>query len=351
MGLLDILTQLGQATAERARAKEFGADYRQRWQESADKHTLAETQNALSSANLRAKALEEATTLGMARDLYPDLSPDEGLARIQADKYRQDQRAGEATIGLHEGQAKYWGARPSIEEEKIAAVNARAEDRQQHERDLQERRLEASKDRAAMMAAATAGREPGSYTWMMGPDGKMHYVNPKSKQEFTLGGELPGQPPTTDQRNRQAARGQASKVLASVDELSKKINTMSVPEGDVGAGLKATIKGLGRQASAAINVDQDVAEYAALVDGFIPLMARAVGHTGTLTQKDTDSAKALFPRPRESKEIRDRKMARVYRIMGGQESWVFPSQTEVAIPEGGSPTTPAKPRFQILKVE
>jgi hypothetical protein len=49
--------------------------------------------------------------------------------------------------------------------------------------------------------------------------------------------------------------------------------------------------------------------------GFTPLVARALGHTGVLTEQDVQSVRALFPRPEDSKSLRDRKVSRLKGLM------------------------------------
>ncbi len=103
----------------------------------------------------------------------------------------------------------------------------------------------------------------------------------------------------------------AAPVLASIAELSEKINT--------GSGLLAKMAGGASKVAAKANYDDDVAEYQALVSGFTPMVARALGHTGVLTQQDVDSVKMLFPAPGDSKTLRDRKLKRVMDIIGELE--------------------------------
>ncbi len=98
-------------------------------------------------------------------------------------------------------------------------------------------------------------------------------------------------------------------VLASVSELADKINT--------GSGLIAKAKGEAEKVRAKLNYDDDVAEYQSLVQAFTPLWARALGHTGVLTQQDVDSAREALPKPGDSKTLKDRKLARIEKILSG----------------------------------
>ncbi len=131
--------------------------------------------------------------------------------------------------------------------------------------------------------------------------------------------------PTSDMRNRQAARGNVQSVIDSVSELSERINT--------GQGVLAKAVGTAARGAAKLNLDDDVAEYEALVKTFTPLWARAVGHTGVLTEQDVQSARAILPAPGDSKSLRDRKLARLAKIMGaqtatGQEGQAVAPQSE-----------------------
>lgn len=131
----------------------------------------------------------------------------------------------------------------------------------------------------------------------VGPDGQV-IANPRP---------VPEARETADARKYK----QAGPILSSVSELSEKINTQQ--------GLLAKMSGGAAKIAAKANYDDDVAEYQALISGFTPLVARALGHTGVLTQQDVDSVKELFPRPGDSKTLRDRKINRINHIIGELE--------------------------------
>lgn len=121
---------------------------------------------------------------------------------------------------------------------------------------------------------------------------------------------------------------QADPILRSVTELSERINTQE--------GVIAKMSGGIERQKARVNLNDDIAEYEALVSGFTPLVARALGHTGVLTQQDVDSVKALFPRPGDSKSLRDRKIARIKSIIGElqQDEQPAPDATGKVNPSG-----------------
>lgn len=134
------------------------------------------------------------------------------------------------------------------------------------------------------------------------------YIDPGTGQPIQAPRPVPSAMETQDSRKFK----QAEPILRSVNELSERINTQQ--------GAIAKIGGAVERAKAQANYNDDVAEYEALVSGFTPLVARALGHTGVLTQQDVDSVKALFPRPGDSKSLRDRKISRIKTIIGELEA-------------------------------
>jgi len=124
-------------------------------------------------------------------------------------------------------------------------------------------------------------------------------------------GNVLGPAPTEAQRNEARQYAKAEPILASLSDLSERINTQQ--------GAIARIAGAAERAKAQINLNDDVAEYESIISGFTPLIARALGHTGVLTEQDVQSVKAMFPRPGDSKSLRDRKIARIQQLMGAIE--------------------------------
>jgi hypothetical protein len=124
-------------------------------------------------------------------------------------------------------------------------------------------------------------------------------------EEVRQSGGVPGVP-------RTVAKAQApdtvGAVLKQIDLLSQRINTG-------GMGPQTTVMGLMRRGAAGANMDNDVAEYESLVKGFIPVVARAVGHVGVLTQQDVDSVRELFPKPGDNQQLAQNKLNRVREIL------------------------------------
>jgi hypothetical protein len=145
---------------------------------------------------------------------------------------------------------------------------------------------------------------------ILGPDGK------------PLGGRL-----SATERMDARKFSKAEPVMKAVSELSEKINT--------GQGAIAKITGGVARAAAQVNLNDDVAEYQSLVAGFTPLVARALGHTGVLTQQDVDSTREVFPKPGDSKSLRDRKIKRIMSLLGEIEDATSGQSHETPSAAGG----------------
>ena len=118
-------------------------------------------------------------------------------------------------------------------------------------------------------------------------------------------------------RNLESGKGRVRPLLESVVELSERINANQ--------GLYAKMAGGAAKIAAKANLDDDVAEYQAMVTAFTPLWARALGHVGILTQVDVDSAREALPKPGDSKSLALRKIARIEKLLG--EDFTGPSET------------------------
>jgi hypothetical protein len=153
------------------------------------------------------------------------------------------------------------------------------------------------------------------------PDGSYAVVGTMPR-----GGRLAPNPETTFQRNQKAARQGAHSTIDAVAELSAKIN--------VNQGVIAKVTGTVERAKAQANLNDDVAEYESIIQAFTPLVARALGHTGVLTEQDVQSARRLFPSPTDSKSLRDRKVARMKQFFGEDT------------PEGAPDLTSAREKYK-----
>jgi hypothetical protein len=100
-------------------------------------------------------------------------------------------------------------------------------------------------------------------------------------------------------------------VVDKLEGLSKKINTES--------GLSAIVSGTARSAAAKAQMDNDVSLYESLVLGMVPIVARAMGHTGVLTQQDVDSVRAMFPIARDNKALAESKLSAIRDVIGANK--------------------------------
>lgn len=155
-------------------------------------------------------------------------------------------------------------------------------------------------------------------------------------QPITMGGKPVGVTPSANERMDSRKFSKSAPVLRGIGELSERINTLQ--------GVYAKAAGEAERQKAKINLNDDVAEYESLISGFTPMIARALGHTGVLTEQDVQSVKALFPRPGDSKTLRDRKVNRMMGIIGELEgvegvSNVAPNASP-APRRGGNPFAP-----------
>ncbi|MGC4084438.1 MAG: hypothetical protein QM736_20565 [Vicinamibacterales bacterium] len=113
-------------------------------------------------------------------------------------------------------------------------------------------------------------------------------------------GDALGLVPTADQRNRTSSYARAKPILSAIGDSSATINTQS--------GLLAKMQGGASKVAAQANYNDDVAEdQRCSISGFTPLVARALGHNGVLTEQDVQSVRRLFPNPSDSQSLRNRR--------------------------------------------
>jgi hypothetical protein len=234
-----------------------------------------------------------------------------------------EEREGEGAAGIARQLGEFGSYQENREAEKELQVTLEAERRVRENKpppslskvDLAI--LAAQGDPAALAALEYMGREPTATQQQVQP-----YVEALKRGEMTI----TGVPAPVRDEVLAAAHGQGVRIVSdkerqqilqlkkvepifnAVADLSERINT--------GEGVVARVVGAVEKQKARINLEMDVAEYNALVSGFTPLVARAVGHTGVLTEQDVQSVKEMFPKPGDSKELRDRKVARLLSIYG-----------------------------------
>lgn len=164
-------------------------------------------------------------------------------------------------------------------------------------------------------------------------------------------GQPLGRPDTVAQRNAaagvtplQLARKQAQdRAVPILQDLGSRITTIN--QGNQG-GIVDRATGVGRGVASRVGLDPATDLYRTGIRGFVPLFARAVGHTGVLTEIDVQRTEELFPRVGDSDAVTAEKMARIQRIMTGQEPAPFqfehPEYDSEGITTSGqaAPTTP-----------
>lgn len=94
-------------------------------------------------------------------------------------------------------------------------------------------------------------------------------------------------PTTAATRGKEEARGAAMKAYEAIRGLRAQMPT---PEDWMEAG----VTGVGRQIGAMTQANPVANRYKASIRGFVPLMARALGHVGVLTELDVERTEDLF---------------------------------------------------------
>jgi hypothetical protein len=205
--------------------------------------------------------------------------------------------------------------------------------------------LQTTQDIIGKRQKDVAAARPGGYGstpyFTVNTDGDLVAVNRRDLTQTVLPDVNPA---TAQQRDATVGRNRATPVIKSISDLSEKINT--------GQGVLAKITGGAERLAAKANLDDDVAEYQAIISGFTPLVARALGHVGVLTQQDVDSVREIFPKPGDSKSLRDRKVTRLITLMGeikaagkGDDE---PATTAPA--QGAVPPAAAKPKVTVREL-
>lgn len=108
--------------------------------------------------------------------------------------------------------------------------------------------------------------------------------------------------------------------MGAFDELMQVYDSMG---GQPEEGISARLGGATRRGAAALGYNPEARTYAAGVRGFVPLMARALGHTGVLTELDVARTEALFPSPGDTAEEATQKRRILQEIMSGQRKPPF----------------------------
>jgi hypothetical protein len=156
--------------------------------------------------------------------------------------------------------------------------------------------------------------------------------------------------------NRAAAAEEAMRVLGTDkdkggDTIWALLPGLTMPGPAAIAGPVGKVAGWSAGVSNALGLAPDVDVYQSQVEGFMPLFARAVGHTGVLTEKDVARTERLFPRVGDTRQVAERKLRRIEAIIGGKEAvpaGLFDPQPGVWPPEGAAGTPDLSPDEESL---
>ncbi len=181
--------------------------------------------------------------------------------------------------------------------------------------------------------------------------GQMTYA---TREDVLAHPDMYGVPPTTAERNvasgstaaiqtRKMAQERAIPIL---QDLGSRITTLN--QGKEG-GLIDRAEGVARGVGSKVGLDPATDLYRTGIRGFVPLFARAVGHTGVLTELDVQRTEELFPRVGDAEDVTAEKMARIQRIMTGKEpqpfQFEYPEYDSSGVTTGDSqPAAPSGPR-------
>lgn len=234
------------------------------------------------------------------------------------DPIMQSSQAGRVRYAFGPGTAQGPELMPSAAQKRQMALDAHAKavaERANADRIADNARQSSQFEETKRHNKAMEARQPRPLAGevIQGPNGPLIVNKETGRTSVVIGPD--GQPVKTamSSQERMDSRkfSKAAPVLRGIGELSERINTLQ--------GVYAKAVGEVERQKAKVNLNDDVAEYEALVSGFTPMIARALGHTGVLTEQDVQSVKALFPRPADSKALRDRKINRMMTIIGELE--------------------------------
>lgn len=269
----------------------------------------------------QARLSEDARQANMADALgHRSAATAEGNLGVRRDEFTQGVREYDEAAPIRAANVRLAGAQAGELERKPKAEQDARDFRMtelglQHGYDVNEQRVAGEEARKtegvrgvnALAAARIRTRPRIQKTAGVNADGKAvtKFIDIDSGE--TVHEELAA--PTADERNRGASTGRAMPVIGRASELSSVINTKY--------GVNAKMLGSYRELKARVNEDPDVAEYVSLVEGFTPLIARAAGHTGVLTEQDVERTVQLLPKPGDSADLAARKLRNLNSLLGG----------------------------------
>lgn len=112
-------------------------------------------------------------------------------------------------------------------------------------------------------------------------------------------------------------------------ELSRLAQSVFTNESAIGSKLMA----LPQKGAAALNLAPQISLYESRRAGLVPIFARALGHTGVLTEIDVQRTESLFPKLGDSMELAQLKLESLHRLMSRVQEV---SSLQLTDPEGAN---------------
>lgn len=134
----------------------------------------------------------------------------------------------------------------------------------------------------------------------MGSDGQLVTQGIDPKTGKVVNPNVTAAPPTMDQRNRKTALDVVTPVFDQMDELVNRINTHK--------GLYAKASGEAAKLAAKANLDNDVAEYQAILRIYAPVILRAHGLLRPQSEQIEHFITQGAPQPGDDQDLAQRKM-------------------------------------------
>lgn len=178
------------------------------------------------------------------------------------------------------------------------------------------------------------GPEDPKFTWATDQHGQRVRITEdelNSAAPGTYSDVKPSAPRTVFSGQMEQSRQKAATVLGTQggedsDSLWNLAMRLTIPGPSGVVGPLAKLGGVAASAARATGFGPSAADvelYGSQVEGFVPLFARAVGHSGVLTEKDVKRTERLFPvisgMHADTREVAERKMKRLERMMSGEE--------------------------------
>lgn len=138
-------------------------------------------------------------------------------------------------------------------------------------------------------------------------------------------------------------RGKEESKAAAMQAYTELMDEYDSMGGQPEDGLEARATGLYRTGAGKLGYDPATSTYQAGVRGFVPLMARALGHVGVLTELDVERTEALFPKAGDTLAEKTRKKRLLTEIMVGARPMPFKFERDTRDGWGPNGEPPQRP--------